>query len=324
MLDLALGRSAPFVMVLLAVFMTSGGVTAANAQITAPAAPHEINVTSDSPPGWIPSPDQERAARQAATAFLAALDGGKVREAYALLADKNRSAMPYATFSAGVSRFNAEAGAVVERRIVKTTWTKDPSDAPVPGVYAAIDLVSHFARIDRHCGYLILYQPPAGGPFRVMRRQDAYVTNASASSIETQQSKAQLDAAWRSASASCPNYVAESPQVDAPLPEQSNATGYPTVAAALADLRSRPGVAISIQQGWTIAEEKASRTVWSFAPSGHPAYPSAVKRQVVQTGDGATLRMSILCEAAKAPCDALVRSFADLNAQMTQSLQKGR
>jgi hypothetical protein len=322
MLDLALRRSAPFVMVLLAAFMTSGGVTAANAQITAPS--HEINVTSDSTPGWIPSPDQERAARQAATAFLAALDGGKAREAYALLADKNRSDMPYARFSADISRFNTEAGAVVERHVVKTTWTKDPSDAPVPGVYAAIDLVSHFAKIDRHCGYLILYQPPAGGPFRVMRQQDAYVTNASASSIETQQSKARLDAAWRSASASCPNYVAEGPRDDTPLPEQPGATGYPSVAAALADLRSRPGVEFSTQNGWTIATDNASLTLWSFAPTDHPAYPSAVKRQAVQTGGQTSLQMSVLCEADKTSCDALVRSFQDLNAQMTRSLQKGR
>lgn len=311
-------------MALSVAFVTLGGVTTAHTQTTAQGASHEINVTLDSSPGWIPLPDQEHAARQAATDFLAALDSGKAREAYALLADESREHMPYATFAEGVSRFKTQAGAVVDRQVVKTTWTKDSPTAPIPGVYAAIDLVSRFAKIDRHCGYLILYQPPVGGPFRVMRQQDAYLDNATASLIEKRQSKTEVNAAWKSVSAGCPNYLAEGPQDDAPLPEQSNATGYPTVAVALADLRSRSGVEISTQQGWTIAEEKASRTVWSFAPSDHPAYPSAVKRQVLQTGDGTSLQMSVLCEATKAPCDALVRSFVDLNAQMTQDLQKAR
>jgi hypothetical protein len=179
---------------------------APHAQTIAADAPRQVNVSTDSTPGWVPSREQEDAAGKAATTFLALMDSGKAGEAYALLAEENRAQMPYADFSEGLARFNAEAGAVIERRQVVTTWTKDPPSAPVPGVYAAIDLTSRFARIDRHCGYLILYQPPAGGAFRVMREEDSYMDNATARQIE-QRSKAELDATWAEASAACPNYA---------------------------------------------------------------------------------------------------------------------
>lgn len=61
-----------------------------------------------------------------------------------------------------------------------------------------------------------------------------------------------------------------------------SALGYPTVAAALADLHSKPDVKFSIQNGWTIAEDRANSNFWSFPPEGDPAYPSAVKRTLLK------------------------------------------
>jgi hypothetical protein len=85
------------------------------------------------------------------------------------------------------------------------------------------------------------------------------------------------------------------------------------VAATLAALRSKPGVSFRTENGWTIAEDRAAMTIWSFAPSGHPAYPSVVKRWVTQENGEANLNMDVHCEATKAPCDALVREFQKLN-----------
>jgi hypothetical protein len=89
--------------------------------------------------------------------------------------------------------------------------------------------------------------------------------------------------------------------------------GYPTVAAALAGLRSRQDVQFSEQNGWTIATDEKALTIWSFAPSGYPAYPAVVKRQVVdRQGGGSDIRIDVLCEAKKAPCDDLVRTFTQM------------
>src|SRR5439155_9094548 len=128
--------------------------------------------------------------------FLAAMDGGRYADAYGLfLADFNRRYQSLAQFSDRIGKFNAKAGAVKERRIVKVTWTKNPAQAPAPGVYAAIDLISRFANIDRHCGYIVLYQPPAGGDFRVTRQEDNYLDNATAESIAKDRSQADVDKA---------------------------------------------------------------------------------------------------------------------------------
>ena len=111
--------------------------------------------------------------------------------------------------------------------------------------------------------------------------------------------------------------------VAGPIPETQDSIGYPSVAAALAALRAKPGTTIREQAGWTIVEEKdaASATLWSFTPPGHPAHPLAVKRQLVNENGHVDLKMSVHCEAAKAPCDALVREFEALNQQMIKSIR---
>lgn len=109
-----------------------------------------------------------------------------------------------------------------------------------------------------------------------------------------------------------------------PIPEVRDSTGYPSAEAALAALRVKPGVAFSEQAGWTIAEEREAKTLWSFTPAGHPAHPAAVKRQFVTEDGRLTLKTSISCQAAKAPCDDLVREFDALNERMIKAIREGR
>jgi Protein of unknown function (DUF4019) len=285
-----------------------------------------VNVTADSAPGWLPSTDQARAATDAVLGYLAARDAGHAEAAYAMLEDDDKALQPFSDFSRDLASFNSRAGVVSERRIVTVTWTKDPAEAPKPGVYAAIDVISRFANIDRDCGYVVVYQSPAGGPFRVTREEVNFITNADAINIERQQSRAAMEAQWAQLSAECPNYSGEvAPASSTPLPEQANSIGYPTVAAALIDLRSKPGVAFKTENGWTIATDDASHTIWVFASEGQPAYPAAVRRQFVKDPDGGTrLKMSVLCEASKVDCDNLTRTFEALNARMTAEPRGGR
>lgn len=99
-----------------------------------------------------------------------------------------------------------------------------------------------------------------------------------------------------------------------PLPEAPQSSiGYESVDAAMNDLGSRQDIARSTQNGWLIAADDASRTIWSFAPPGHPAYPAVVRRQVVQNGADVEIAMAVRCGAAKPDCDDLVRTFAQMN-----------
>lgn len=95
--------------------------------------------------------------------------------------------------------------------------------------------------------------------------------------------------------------------------------GYPTVAAALAALKARSDLNVSEQGGWTIVNDAANKTVWSFTPPGHPAHPTAVKRAVVEKGEAIHIDMSALCQADKSACDRLMDEFRALNQRMAQS-----
>jgi hypothetical protein len=140
--------------------------------------------------------------------FLAALDSGQYQKAYGLMTDSQKAQEEFDRFSKRVREFNARAGAAKERRILKITWTKDPANAPAAGVYAAVDLGSRFENIDRHCGYIVLYQRDAGLPFLVMRQEDNFITNEDARRISMKQSAAAVDEIWGKLSRNCPNYGA--------------------------------------------------------------------------------------------------------------------
>jgi hypothetical protein len=99
-----------------------------------------------------------------------------------------------------------------------------------------------------------------------------------------------------------------------PLAEASQSTiGFESVAEAEEALRSTRGVEFRNENGWLIAMDKTAHTIWSFAPPSYSAYPAVVKRQAVQQGSGVVARISILCEASKEACDALVRTFAEMS-----------
>lgn len=169
-------------------------------------APREVNVTSDSVPGWIPSVEQSQQAENAAHAYLAAEDSGDADAAYKFFAAINKSHTPFDDYKTNVARTQTELGAVVERRFVKVTWTKDSPNAPMPGIYAAIDIASRFANAERHCGYLILYQPDTGGDFQIMREESNFIKNSAFADIAHTKSQAEADAIWAQLSANCPNY----------------------------------------------------------------------------------------------------------------------
>ena len=104
-------------------------------------------------------------------------------------------------------------------------------------------------------------------------------------------------------------------------PRKSSGIGYPSVAAALADLHSKPEVIFREEAGWIIAEDRSHFTLWSFATEGDPAYPSAVKRTAVQEAGGSvTMNMNILCESTQDACDKLVANFNELNERARDSL----
>ena len=170
-------------------------------------APREVNLTSDSAPGWLPSPALEQAVLRATQDYFDALEAGDPARAYAMLTPERHRQTMLSTFFEQSRRQRDAAGALRDRRILRLTWTKDPANAPLPGVYAAIDVASRHARVDRECGYLIWHQRSEGGPFKLMRAESNLIDNATADSIVGQKGQAELDRIWTGLSANCPNYA---------------------------------------------------------------------------------------------------------------------
>ena len=166
----------------------------------------EVNVTADSAPGWLPSAAQKEQVQKAFRNYFSALDARHYDQAYALQTPGQKNLESLEQFRKRETKFNVDAGTVKTRQIVKLTWTKDPANAPAPGVYAALDLTSRFQNIDRHCGYVILYQPDVTAPFLVQREEQNFMTNADAHTIALKQSPQAVDDAWAQLSKRCPNY----------------------------------------------------------------------------------------------------------------------
>jgi hypothetical protein len=119
-----------------------------------------------------------------------------------------------------------------------------------------------------------------------------------------------------------PTSTLAAPPTSAPITEQPDSFEYPSVAEALADLKTRGDVSIEVSQGWTIVTEADGLTTWSFTPSDHPAYPAVSKRILYEDQDGWHIKMNVRCEAEKAACDQFVRDFEALNEQMLQYIEQ--
>lgn len=165
-----------------------------------------INVTSDSPKSWRPTAEQMRSASLAAAAFLETKDKGKTDFAYEMLAGEMQKYVSKPDYSKSIIEFNLEAGKGRRHNVSQVTWTKDPPSGPSPGVFAAFDITSKYENIDRACGFLIMYQLPNGGPFKVMRTEINFMSNVAAADILKNKSQAELDKLWKQISAKCPNY----------------------------------------------------------------------------------------------------------------------
>lgn len=103
--------------------------------------------------------------------------------------------------------------------------------------------------------------------------------------------------------------------------QQGTGVGFPTVAAALDALKTRSGAHVSVQGGWTIVDETAAATIWSFTPPTHPAHPAVVKRTMVVRDGAVSIEMRALCQAGKEACDKLMDEFNALNARMGQAIR---
>lgn len=278
----------------------------------------EVNITQGSEAGWLPSEELEAQAIATWQRFYALVEAGDYAAAHSMMGDGFRAEYPLPQFRQDRTAAQKAHGALIARNLIKLTWTKDSPGVPYPGTYAAIDASAVFEAVDRSCGYTILHRAPGAEDFMVVRMEDNILDNASFANIARSHSELQALLVWRLVSRNCPNYTPER------LPDTIAAgIEYGSVAEARATVAARPGIETKIENGWTIIADKASLSVWSFAPEGVPTYPAVIKRWVEPTGENTSrMSMAIRCGGEKRDCDALFDEMALLNGFTPVSLEQ--
>jgi hypothetical protein len=247
--------------------------------------------------------DSERSEIQRLTdRYFALLDAQDYVGAYSMQTPGLQTMMPFADFEAMMKSSKEKLGPLVERQQTKTTWHLDPDNAPRPGLYVAVDFVSHYKNANQHSEYLIWYRGSKKEPFLLTRHETNFMLDKDATVLAQQEAQPQA-------------------QEQPPLEEaKGNVIGYPTVEAARKALVARDGVKVRpMQDGWLVIEDPSENAVWSFSPEGHPSYPAVVKRYTYQEAGKVMLGMTALCQAEKKPCDDLIRQFQEMNKKVIES-----
>lgn len=151
-------------------------------------------------PVAMPSDEQVQAAELAATDYFKAIRQGRYEDAYSLQSPLFNIDLPMTAAIAQWQREAEQQGEPGDVRVMSVTWYFNPENAPAPGAYVALDIERPAAKVAYDCGYVVLYQPPEGGPFRVMRVEHTLMSLTDAKSADAPQVWAQLATAY------CPNW----------------------------------------------------------------------------------------------------------------------
>lgn len=138
--------------------------------------PPAIAQTTSAPDGWKPSASDQSQIESQTYGYYSAKDAGDYAAAYAMFDKGMKEATHFDTWSSNARSQNAKAGHVLNRRMLKITWYKDPPSAPEPGIYAAADFSGQFENDPIYCGYLAWHRG-ADGNFRIVREEENFIDN---------------------------------------------------------------------------------------------------------------------------------------------------
>jgi hypothetical protein len=109
-------------------------------------------------------------------------------------------------------------------------------------------------------------------------------------------------------SAICALSLSSLGRAETPSTPDRGPIAYATLEDALKALHSKSGVTFRDEGGWIVAEDLEASTVWLITPPGHPAYPSIVRRKLVNGPSGAYMNTDVRCLASQETCDKFFAS----------------
>lgn len=136
------------------------------------------DVTCGSPPAeavsekvvGAPLISDDKALRSATERYFRALADSDLRAAYILLHPTMHGGLPFEGWAEKARAAQRFSGANAKARIAKLTRYDNPSNAPTPGVYVAVDYTATAEKLAFECGYLVWSGQP-DGTARVIRHE---------------------------------------------------------------------------------------------------------------------------------------------------------
>lgn len=85
-------------------------------------------------------------------------------------------------------------------------------------------------------------------------------------------------------------------------------------------LQKYPKSGLGIVDNWVIVkvDNSAEKSVWSFPPVTHPAFPAAVKRQIIEQDGTIQIKTQINCDSGKFLCDLLFQDFIAMSEKVLE------
>ena len=126
------------------------------------------------PTGWQPTPADMKTVLDLSGRYFAARDSGRYRDAWSLLTPSMQEMTPLREWQEAKKAFNDRAGGRLAREPVKVTWYDNPVNAPVAGIFAAVDFVGKADKLQIICGYLMWLRQPDGS-WRLTREEEGSI-----------------------------------------------------------------------------------------------------------------------------------------------------
>lgn len=126
------------------------------------------------PTGWQPGPADMETVLDLTGRYFAARDSGRYRDAWNLLTPSMQEMTPLPDWQAAHKEFNDRAGGGLKRGPVKVTWYDNPVNAPVAGIFVAVDFIGKADKLQIICGYLMWLRQPDGS-WRLTREEEGSI-----------------------------------------------------------------------------------------------------------------------------------------------------
>lgn len=126
------------------------------------------------PTGWKPGAADLKTVMDLTARYFEARDSGRYGDAWNLLTPSMREMESLADYQARQIDFKARAGGGLRREPVAVTWYDNPPNAPLGGIFAAVDFVGKADKLEIICGYLMWLRQPDGS-WRLTREEEGSI-----------------------------------------------------------------------------------------------------------------------------------------------------